>query len=292
MRRFWETFVGPVLDRLGPTAIVEVGSSQGRNTRRLLEFCRERDAVLHAIDPLPLFDVAAWEEEFGHRFVMHRTKSLDTLSGLGPADAYLLDGDHNWYTVYHELRLIAGVAEAHGRPFPLVLLHDVGWPYGRRDLYYDPDDVPAAFRQPFRRGGLLPGDAGLTPRGLNPDLQNAVAEGGPRNGVLTGVDDFLAERPGGPGGPGGLEFVRLYGFHGLGVVVSAALKAERPAAGELLDQVGEEHRRLAGHLEALERDRIRNLIRVERLKRREDARDGGQGGRGGRERARSRRVAS
>ena len=37
------------------------------------------------------------------------------------------------------------------RPLPLLVLHDVGWPYGRRDLYYDPDDIPASTASPWRK---------------------------------------------------------------------------------------------------------------------------------------------
>ncbi len=62
-----------------------------------------------------------------------------------------LDGDHNWYTVFHELRLIEEHCQRNERLFPLVLLHDLGWPYGRRDLYYNPETIPAEYRQPYAR---------------------------------------------------------------------------------------------------------------------------------------------
>ena len=272
MWRFWDSFVGPVLTALRPGVLVEIGSSYGDNTRRLLDFCREHDAVLHAVDPLPKFDGEAWSRAFGGHLVLHRARSLDAIPGIGPADAYLIDGDHNWYTVFHELRLIDAVASRRQSGFPLVLLHDVGWPYGRRDLYYNPDDVPDEYRQPFRRGGLLPDSETLRPGGLNADLLNAVSEHGPRNGVLTAVEDFVADRP------EPLDLITLHGFHGLGVLASPALTARRPELAGLLRQAADCHRTLAGHLQALEQDRIRHLIRVERLNRK-------QGRRGGRETA-------
>ena len=58
--------------------------------------------------------------------------SLDELPRLEKMDAVIIDGDHNWYSVYNELKLLARQVEK-GGPFPLSFVHDVGWPYGRRD---------------------------------------------------------------------------------------------------------------------------------------------------------------
>ena len=79
------------------------------------------------------------------------------LPGLPPVDAALIDGDHNWYTVYHEMKAIAEVARANGAPLPVMILHDVGWPYGRRDLYYAPDTIPEECRQPYAQKGMVAG---------------------------------------------------------------------------------------------------------------------------------------
>ncbi len=40
-------------------------------------------------------------------------------------DAALIDGDHNWYTVYHELRLFAEGAKRNGTALPVLVMHDV-----------------------------------------------------------------------------------------------------------------------------------------------------------------------
>src|SRR5664279_1515283 len=109
-------------------------------------------------------------------------------------DAALIDGDHNWYTVYNEMRLLAEGARRGGAPLPVMIMHDVLWPYGRRDLYYSPDQIPEEFRQPYAQKGMRPGGRKLLERGgLNPTMHNALEEGGPRNGVMTAVDDFVAE---------------------------------------------------------------------------------------------------
>ena len=59
-------------------------------------------------------------------------------------------------------------------------MHDVLWPYGRRDLYYAPERIPEEFRQPYAQRGMQPGQAGsvLAGGGLNPTMHNADAEGG------------------------------------------------------------------------------------------------------------------
>ena len=79
-------------------------------------------------------------------------------------DAALIDGDHNWYTVYNELQLLAEVAREAGAPLPVLIMHDVGWPYGRRDLYYAPEQIPEEFRQPYAQRGMRPGHARCCPR--------------------------------------------------------------------------------------------------------------------------------
>ena len=84
--------------------------------------------------------------------MFHLGISHDVLPTLPPADVALIDGDHNWFTVYHELKMLAATSREAGAPLPLLVLHDVAWPYGRRDLYYEPSRIPEEFRQPHRQG--------------------------------------------------------------------------------------------------------------------------------------------
>ena len=130
---FWEKVVAPVLELSGARRIVEIGALRGENTELMLERLGP-DVELHVIDPVPEFDPSEHEQRFGGRYVFHRDISHNVLPDLPPVDIALVDGDHNWYTVVNELRSLARVARAGGRPLPVTLLHDVGWPYGRRDL--------------------------------------------------------------------------------------------------------------------------------------------------------------
>lgn len=189
MYEFWDPVVKPLLSTVKPRTVVEVGAETGEHTRRLIEWIGGRRGTLHVIDPAPLFDVEALTEAHPSSFVMHTTLSLKVLASIRDPDMVLLDGDHNWYTVIEELRTLARSSSR----WPVTLLHDVDWPYGRRDMYYHPDTIPDEFRQPYRFSGMLPQVSALTSRGANVEYANADHEGGPRNGILTAVEDFLDE---------------------------------------------------------------------------------------------------
>jgi hypothetical protein len=276
MRRYWTSVIEPLLAALGPRTVVEIGSHLGVNTANLLTYCHQAGATLHAIDPAPEYDVEEWTTRHAPRLVAHHSTSLKALPALEGYEAVLIDGDHNWYTVFHELGLIDKACRATGEPFPLVLLHDVGWPYGRRDLYYDPDAIPASHRQPYARGGLLPDRNELCPNaGLNQDFYHATHEHGPRNGVLTAVEDIIDQTS------HDVDFFVLPPTHGLGVLYGTARLANadfRAAIAELrlsgrhqaLTEMAESHRvdaelRLRAHVsEAQARRQLRQQKTQER----------------------------
>jgi hypothetical protein len=213
MIQHWDDIIEPLLRLRQPACLVEVGADEGITTRKLLEYCRPHHAILHTIDPLPKFDGAAWREQYGECFVLHQTTSVQALPGIDRLEVVLIDGDHNWYTVYHELKLLEQRSTQLAQPFPLVVFHDIGWPYCRRDMYYNPEQIPAEYRQPCARLGVLPGVSALQEhQGLNPHLWHARHEGGPRNGVLTGIEDYLRETS------QSLKFINLPGYHGLGIL--------------------------------------------------------------------------
>jgi hypothetical protein len=208
-------WIKSLLEAAAPRVIVEVGVATGGTTVQLLELASRSGGTVHAIDPSPQpeFDGEDLRRRFGKSFVLHQARSLDALARIDDIDAVLIDGDHNWFTVYNELKLLERSAGEQKRPFPLTFVHDVDWPYGRRDLYYDPDSVPEEHRQPFRRAGIVPGQAELAETGgFNNFLNHAVLEGTPRNGVRTAVEDFLSETE------LALEFQSVAGFHGVGIL--------------------------------------------------------------------------
>jgi hypothetical protein len=195
------------LETAGARSVVEVGAYAGDLTALLADWASERGARVSAVDPSPQPELVALAEQRPELELVRET-SLAALAHLAVPDAAIIDGDHNWHTVSEELRLIA---ERSGSELPLLLFHDVTWPHARRDDYFDPAAVPADRRQPIEEGGgLYPGVEGLRPGGL-PYRYPAVREGGPRNGVLTAVEDFVAEHD-------ALRLAVVPAFFGLGVV--------------------------------------------------------------------------
>lgn len=182
------------LDAAGARSVIEVGAFAGDLTRVLADWAAGAGAKVTAIDPAPQDGLVRLTEE-NEAVELIRRASVDALPELPVPDAAVIDGDHNYFTVSEELRLIA--ERAAGAVLPLLMFHDLCWPHGRRDDYFDPEAIPDEFRQPLAdgEGGLFPGDPGLRPGGL-PYPRSAAREGGPRNGVLTAVEDFAASRDG------------------------------------------------------------------------------------------------
>jgi cephalosporin hydroxylase len=249
----WDVAIAPVLHAAHARRVLEIGALRGETTERMLGDLGP-DAELDVIDPEPAFDPADHERRFPGRYRFHQGLSIDVLPTLGPIDAALIDGDHNWYTVYNELHLLAEGARRHGTRLPVLILHDVLWPYGRRDLYYAPDRIPPEFRQRWARAGMNPGMKRLHPsKGLNLTMCNAAEEGGPRNGVMTALEDFLAEhdRP--------VRRLVIPIYFGLAIVVEEDRLAERPELDRALQGLESSEGRYQ-LLEVAEATRLRAMV--------------------------------
>ena len=235
----------PCLDAAGARSVVEVGAYAGDLTRVLVAWAARSGARVWAIDPAPrrpLVELEAQRPELE----LVRATGLDALRGIPLPDAAIVDGDHNYYTVGEELRLIAERAGDGDRDLPLLIFHDVGWPHARRDDYYDPALVPPEHRQPIEEGtGVFPGVVGVRPGGL-PYRYPARREGGPRNGVLSAVEDFVAQRE-------DLRLAVVPAFFGLGVVWRVSAPWADRVAGLL------EHWDRNPLLERLEANRVLHL---------------------------------
>lgn len=196
MRTFVRHYIAPLARKSRWNSVCEIGSRTGTSADHLLNLSLTSYTI---IDPCIDQDLGV-KYAGDSRVQVIKSNSLDALTSsqaIGPAsgfDCILIDGDHNWYTVFNELRLI----HEHGllSPGGFIFLHDVDRPWARRDMYYQPETIPAEFRQPYASHALVdsqhqPGEAQET----NAGVEQAVAEGGPLNGVLTAVEDFLAQQP-------------------------------------------------------------------------------------------------
>ena len=189
MRRFWEDVIRPCCEAAGVRRIVEIGSNRGENTVKLVNYAVEKDGFVYSVDPAPQFDYGETFRGKEAYYSFLKTTSVDALSKLHDYDAVLIDGDHNYYTVYTELQLVLRNAE----PFPIVFLHDVSWPYDRRDLYYDPDTIPPAWLNVYKVSGIDPDTNELSEQGFNHRRCNSVYYSNYHCGVLTAVEDFIGE---------------------------------------------------------------------------------------------------
>jgi hypothetical protein len=209
------------LNAVSARSVAEVGAYAGDLSRLLLLWAEQAQARVVAIDPSPQPELEELERERGELTLIRET-SFEAFEHIELPDAVVLDGDHNYYTVTEELRRLAQRSAAESAPLPLLLLHDVCWPHGRRDDYFDPGGIPPEHRQPIApEAGLYPGIE-TTKRGGLPYHNPAAREGGPRNGVLTAVEDFVADR-------GDLRLAVVPAFFGLGVV----WRRDAPYAAEL-----------------------------------------------------------
>jgi hypothetical protein len=198
------------LDAAAPRSLVEVGAYAGDVTQMLVAWAAGATTErLVSIDPEPQPALVALATEHPELELVRRT-SVDALPDLAPADAYIIDGDHNYYTVSQELRLIDRASP--GR-LPLLLCHDVCWPHARRDAYYTPEAIPDEQRRATAHGAyLFPGVSGLHDGGLIYKWA-ARQEGGERNGVLTAIEDFVDGRD-------EIRVAIIPAFFGLGILWS------------------------------------------------------------------------
>ncbi|NLD67822.1 MAG: class I SAM-dependent methyltransferase [Limnobacter sp.] len=242
----------PVLEAADARSVCEIGAEHGGNSTVLGDWLAGRGGTLVSIDPAPGRAFLDWLAGQGERVRHLPATSLAAIEAAGAHDAWFIDGDHNWYTVFNELSLIHRVQRAAGRPL-LVMLHDIDWPWARRDMYYAPERIPPEFLLPHSfELGVTRGSRTAISGGFRGCGAFAVAleEGGPRNGVLTAVEDFVAglDEP--------LLWAHVPGVFGLGVLFDR----DHPAAGAIAQLLAplHEHPLLA----RLEANRLANYLRV------------------------------
>jgi hypothetical protein len=243
------------LHAAGARNLAEVGAEFGGMSQQLAAYAKVTGGTLTSIDPAPKREFVDWVNATPE--VRHiPAPSLEAMPGLCDIDAWVIDGDHNYYTVFNELRIADELARRDGKPL-LCLLHDVSWPCARRDFYYAPDRIPAEWRHPhsFENGVTLGNKGTLPGRGFRGNGQFAVAlhEGGPRNGVLTAVEDFIKsadseQRP--------LAYANVPAVFGLGVLFDNSA----PWAAKVTQVLQPWHNNQL--IATLELNRLRNYLTV------------------------------
>ncbi len=191
-------------------SVTEVGAYAGDLTRELLEWATPKGIKVTAVDPTPAPELAKLTDEYSELTVVHET-SIEALGHIDIPDGVIIDGDHNYFTVSEELRVVHERSE--DGSLPLLLFHDVCWPHARRNTYYGPERIPEEHKKNLAEGvQVFPGESGFTHGGLPYKWASSV-EGGPENGVLTAVEDYVAAHE-------DLTFAIVPVFFGFGIVWS------------------------------------------------------------------------
>jgi hypothetical protein len=254
MSEFGDIIVGG-LEIAGARHLVEIGAEFGGTSGLLADYAATHEGSLTSVDPSAQPAFAQWLAQNPH--VRHvEQPSLEVIESMSAVDAWIIDGDHNYYTVFHELTAIDAVCQRDGRPL-LAFMHDVAWPCGRRDSYYCPDRIPAEWLHPHDfDGGVSLAWEGLRPQGGFRGCGQfawALHEGGPRNGVLTAIEDFIdGYRESGRG----MGFAFVPAVFGLGVLFDTSA----PWAPAFAEAIIPWHENAL--LATLERNRLMNYLRV------------------------------
>jgi hypothetical protein len=136
-----------------------------------------------------------------------------------------------------------------------VVVHNTDWPFGRRDGFYDLDAVPEDARPQCAAAGVVPGTEAPAPNGLRLVPHVALAEGLPRSGVLTAIEDFLLEQE------DRWRTVELPGLQGVAVLVPPERLARGGALGSVLDLLSD-RKVLLRQISRVEREWVRALLSV------------------------------
>ena len=103
MRRFARGVLAPYISACGYRRLCEIGSHEGLSIDQLLQ---AGSVDVEIIDPCIDTDLERKYEDNPH-ILVRKGRSLEVLPAVcGRVDCIMIDGDHNWYTVYQELKLI------------------------------------------------------------------------------------------------------------------------------------------------------------------------------------------
>lgn len=249
--QLWKCVIEPLLRAAQPDSIIHVGSDRSGVLAKIVDHGTTGATKPEVHWVLPADAGSDETLEAGGGVTTHRGLSLNALARIAPADLVLLDSDPNWYTAYNELMLLERGAREAARPFPLTVIRRVGWPFGRRDAYHDPQAIPDLYRRPTA-------EKTQSAREISGPA-TATEDSGAQNGVLSAIEDFLLDTD------LSLKFVSLAGFEGVGILYPSTSDTTAAVDKVLAGLAPQTH--LAGWIEGLENSRIdatRKLASTER----------------------------
>ena len=202
---------------VSPRHILLAGARDEALCRALAEAACGCQATLHvSAQTVPAW-LKALMADAGNHLMVHAALSAEAIGVLPTPELAWIDEDRNWPTVHRVLGAMLDQARRLGKPFPVTLVCGTGGQLGRRDLYDNPDPIPARRshddRHPHRLG--LGGQDRRSVQAVEAGAQ-AAEEAAPRRGVLTAVEDFVSAQD------GQLRLALLPGFGGFGAVTPAS----------------------------------------------------------------------
>ena len=214
-----------ILDVLRPNSICEIGIESGKMTSTILDYCKKNNCLYVGIDPHISEEakkiLSCYKSE---NVLFHEKFSVEVLKTIPLNDIYFIDGDHNYYTVYNEVSLIIDNMIKSNKP-ACIFYHDISWPCGRRDFYYNPNQIPDNFlhEYEFGKGVILDSEELMDDQGFESCGNYAIAckEGGEKSGVLTGIEDAIKNNA------LEIEFLKIPCIFGLGILYPIKLVDEK-----------------------------------------------------------------
>jgi hypothetical protein len=192
-------------------SICEIGVENCNLTTWLAKLSNYKTLFYHGVDPnidsIP---------PFHGKSKLFKEASLSYLKhDEADHDIFLIDGDHNYYTVYHELLAIFSEKKTKQS---ICLLHDILPPCGNRDFYYNPSNIPKKFLHPHSFTRALNSNCEVANYGFEScgAFAFALESANPKNGVAEAINDFLIDHKENYD----LYYISIPLFYGLGILYS------------------------------------------------------------------------
>jgi glycosyltransferase involved in cell wall biosynthesis len=116
----WNILIRPVIEEINANYIVEVGSDTTINTGNILEYCKDNNARMTAVAPYPSSYMAD-HKKYGNKFEYYLETGLNRLPLLKDYDAIIIEGEHDYSTLYNELKTVEL-----NKKFPIIFFFQVG----------------------------------------------------------------------------------------------------------------------------------------------------------------------
>ena len=176
MKDQFKNFILPYLKKRKPKKILEIGVLDGGATIQILKYCEENNCQLVSIDPLawtgnipdeikkpykdftsnilgqnlrPTYVEKIFELNLNKNWTCLKINALDFLNSesFDSFDVCLWDGDHNYFSLFNELKLL----HLKSKKDDLIFIQGIE-KWNRKDQYYSKKLIPLEFQNGKKQG--------------------------------------------------------------------------------------------------------------------------------------------